>query len=319
MLLDEAMTAKPPSQSGSDGGETPTPVRVDTGDQPADILRFALDAFSEGGAALATLVDIRGGAARALGSHVAIAADGRFCGYVSGGCVEAAVASEALIAIADGRDRSVIYGDGSPFFDIVLPCGGGITVAIHVLRDVEPLRRILEQVAGRVPAALRYSPETQSLELSQCPQRTCWQDAEFVTVYRPVTRVVISGMSAEAEAVARLATTSRWDVVLHTGCEQDLAVMMDAFTAVVLLHHDLDAEEHVLDAATASSVFYVGALGSTRTHYQRSQRMKARGFSRQDIDRIKAPIGMFGPTRDATTLALSVVADIAASRLAVFG
>lgn len=319
MLLDEVMTAQPPWQSGNDGDGVSTPVRVDVGDQPADILRFALDAFDKGSVALATLVDIRGGAARALGSHVAIAADGRFCGYVSGGCVEVAVASEALVAMAEGKDRSVTYGDGSPFFDIVLPCGGGITVAIHVLRDAEPLRRILDRVAGRVSAALRYSLETQSLELSECPQRTCWQGAEFVTVYRPATRVIISGMSMEAEAVARLATTSRWDVVLPNGFEGDLASMIDAFTAVVLLHHDLDAEERVLDAATVSSAFYVGALGSTRTHRQRSERMKARGFARQDIDRIKAPIGMFGPTRDATTLALSVVADIAASRLAAYG
>ncbi|MDP9837017.1 xanthine dehydrogenase accessory factor [Neorhizobium huautlense] len=319
MLLEEAVTAQPSSQSGDDSSNVSTPVRVDVGDQPADILRFALDAFDRGGVALATLVEIRGGAARALGSHVAIAADGRFCGYVSGGCVEAAVASEALVAIAEGADRNVTYGDGSPFFDIVLPCGGGITVAIHVLRDAEPLRRILDQVAGRVPAALRYSPETQSLELSDCPQRTCWQGAEFVTVYRPVTRVIICGMSIEAEAVARLAKTSRWDVVLPNGFEGDLASMIDGFTAVVLLHHDLDAEERVLDAATASSAFYVGALGSARTHLQRSDRMQKRGFSRQDIDRIKAPIGIFGPTRDATALALSVMADIAASRLAAYG
>mgnify|MGYP004723231373 FL=1 len=95
--------------------------------------------------------------------------------------------------------------------------------------------------------------------------------------------------------------------------------MRDAFTAVVLLHHDLDAEARVLDAATTSPAFYVGALGSTRTHYQRSERMQKRGFSRQDIDRIKAPIGMLGPTRDATALALSVMADIAASRLPAYG
>jgi xanthine dehydrogenase accessory factor len=55
--------------------------------------------LAKGGVALATLVEIRGGAARALGSHVAVAADGRFCGYVSGGCIEAAVASEALDAM----------------------------------------------------------------------------------------------------------------------------------------------------------------------------------------------------------------------------
>lgn len=319
MLLDEDVNTKTPSRSGKGAGGVPTPARVDVSDMPVDILRFAFDAFKEGGVALATLVDIRGGAARALGSHVAIAADGRFCGYVSGGCVEAAVASEALIAISEGRDRLVTYGDGSPFFDIVLPCGGGITVAIHVLRTAEPLGGVFDRLADRVPTALRYSRDTQSLEISECPQRSCWQGAEFVTVYRPATRVVISGMSTEAEAVARLAASSRWVVVVQDGFEQDLSGMMDAFTAVVLLHHDLDAEERILDAATASSAFYVGALGSTRTHHRRSERMQKRGFSRQDIDRIKAPIGIFGPTRDATALALSVVADIAASRLVAYG
>lgn len=49
--------------------------------------------------------------------------DGLSCGLVPGGCVEAAVAAEAIEAIRAGSDRMLVLGDGSKFFDIVLPCG----------------------------------------------------------------------------------------------------------------------------------------------------------------------------------------------------
>ncbi|MCA2406798.1 XdhC family protein (plasmid) [Rhizobium leguminosarum bv. viciae 248] len=295
----------------------PIPIRASSTDDPAELLRFAIDAHGLGAAALATLVDIRGGAARALGAHMAVAADGRFCGYVSGGCVEAAVASEALLAMAEGRDRTVKFGDGSPFFDIVFPCGGGITVAIHVLKDVGALQHVLDRLERRQAAGLAYSPERQTLEPVDPLSRACWLERDFLDVYRPRTRVVLSGRTIEAQAVARLAEVSGYDVIIN-GQDEDAADTIDPFTAVVLLHHDLDAEAVILEAALHSPAFYIGALGSTRTHHRRVERLTAMGFRRDNIGRIKAPIGMFGPTRDATSLALSVLADIAAARLVAY-
>jgi xanthine dehydrogenase accessory factor len=297
----------------------PIPVRASLTDDPAELLRFAIDAHSLGAAALATLVDIRGGAARSLGAHVAVAADGRFCGYVSGGCVEAAVASEALLAMAHGRDRTVKFGDGSPFFDIVLPCGGGISVAIHILKDVGALRHVLERLERRQAAGLAYSPERQTLEPVDPLPRACWLERDFVTVYRPRTRVVLSGQTIEAQAVARLAEASGYDVIVRGQGEGGrVAADIDPFTAVVLLHHELDAEAAILETALRSPGFYIGALGSTRTHRRRVERLRAMAFEQDDIGRIKAPIGMFGPTRDATSLALSVLADVAAARLVAY-
>ncbi|MGX9993165.1 XdhC family protein (plasmid) [Rhizobium sp. Z1P35] len=297
----------------------PIPVRASSTDDPAELLRFAIDAHGLGAAALATLVDIRGGAARALGAHMVVAADGRFCGYVSGGCVEAAVASEALLAMAQGRDRMVKFGDGSPFFDIVLPCGGGISVAIHVLKDVAALRHVLERLERRQAAGLAYSPERQALEPVEPLPRTCWLERDFLTVYRPRTRVLISGQTIEAQAVVRLAEASGYDVIaVPPGGVRPVADIIDPFTAIVLLHHELDAEAAILETALASPGFYIGALGSTRTHRRRVERLRAMPFRRDDIARIKAPIGMFGPTRDATSLALSVLADIAAARLVAY-
>ena len=116
-------------------------------DDPETILNYAAERFEKDGkSALVTLVDIRGGSARPLGAQMAVGVDGGYCGYVSGGCTEAAVAAEAVDAMKRGADRFLLLGEGSTFFDIQLPCGGGITLAIHVLKDVGPLRRVLDSL-----------------------------------------------------------------------------------------------------------------------------------------------------------------------------
>lgn len=295
----------------------PTPVRQLITDTNADILAFAVEAFAQGEVAIATLVDIRGGAARALGSHVVVAADGRFCGYVSGGCVEAAVAAEALLALGEGRDRTVMFGDGSPFIDIVLPCGGGITVLIHILREITSITAVLDSLKKRRAVGLRYVATTQLLYPVE-PSLVGWVDGDFVTTYQPVTRLIISGDTVEALTTARLAEVLGYDVrMTGTATHGQLTRDIDAFTAVILLHHDLDQEQNILNIAVGSAAFYIGALGSRRTHTLRIDRLKDKGLNECELSRIKAPIGIFGPTRDASSLALSVLADVAASRLTI--
>lgn len=298
----------------------PTPVRAMSSDDPRDILQFAVKAYREGPVALVTLVDIRGGAARALGSQVVVTADGRFSGYVSGGCVEAAVAAEALLAMETQSDRMVSFGDGSPFLDIVLPCGGGIAVAIHVLRSVDIIEHVLQSLAQRKSAGLKYEPERQTLTSIEPPERAGVKDGNVYLVYRPVTRVIISGQENETESVRKLAVASGYDVIPpeQSECSTELNEQIDAYTAVILLHHDLDQERKVLDIALQSSAFYIGTLGSLNTHRRRIEGLSRSGYIASEIDRITAPIGIFGPARDAATLGLSILADIAARRLKTY-
>ncbi len=65
--------------------------------------------------------------------------------------------------MGSGRDREIRYGEGSPWFDIVLPCGGGITLTLHKLRSAQPLLAVLNRLEQRKPAGLRYDPQAQSL------------------------------------------------------------------------------------------------------------------------------------------------------------
>ncbi|MGP3593672.1 XdhC family protein [Vagococcus sp. WN89Y] len=290
-----------------------TPEQSFLTDDRQAILRFAVEALTSGmDAALVTLVEIHGGAARALGAQMVVREDGSYCGFVSGGCVEAAAAFEALAVIASGEDRCVRYGEGSPWFDIVLPCAGGITLSIHKLRSAQPLLAVLNSLAQREAAGLRYCPRTQTLQRVTPGVKTGWQHGTFITTYSPGVRVMVYGRSIEAQTTAALAQAAGYDVV---PLDDTTSQAIDADSAVLLLWHDLERELPVLQAALAARPFYIGALGSERTHARRVEKLQAQGFSQQAINRIKAPIGIFPKARDARSLALSVLADVAAARL----
>lgn len=291
-----------------------TPQAAFLTDDSRDVLRFAREALACGmEAALVTLVEIEGGAARPPGAQMAVREDGQYCGFVSGGCVEAAVAVEALEVIRSGQDRTVRYGAGSPWFDIVLPCGGGISLCIHKLRSARPLQAVLEALEQRQPAALRYSPASQTLQMLPGYARTGWRDGLFEQGFRPGVRVMIYGRSVEAQATALLAEAAGYEV--QRCADAATLPTADADTAVILLWHDPERELPVLQAALAAKPFYIGALGSNRTHQKRTQRLRERGWRQADIDRINAPIGLFPRARDARSLALSVLAEVAAARL----
>lgn len=287
-------------------------------DDAIDILDFAARSMMEGhAAALVTLVEIHGGAARAIGAQMAVREEGLYCGFISGGCTEAAVAAEAMIALQKGLDRNLRLGEGSPFFDIVLPCGGGITLAIHVLRDAALLSHALAALQNRVPVRLRYHAGSQALFFEPGEGKTGWDDGGFVRAYRPRGRLVLGGSGIEASTVAQVAAASGYEVLLLERGQVPANDQLDRDTAVALLFHDIDREVAVLERALTSDAFYIGALGSRHTHEKRCAVLRQHGYGDADLVRIKAPIGIFDKARDARTLALSVVADIAQARLQV--
>lgn len=295
----------------------PMPRRAFLTDDCEAILRFAAEGVEHRvGSALVTLVDIRGGAARAIGAQMAVHGDGAFCGFVSGGCTEAAVAAEAVEAIARGTDRYLRLGEGSRFFDIILPCGGGIQLAIHVLRDTLVVRNVLAHMAQRRRVNLRYDPAKQRLDTDAKPVPSGWDDGIFVRTYRPKARLLLCGRGIELATTSKVAAAAGFETVTYDSeqiTKPDLGDI-DADTAVALLYHDIDLERAVLQTALAAEPFYIGALGSSRTHARRCEALWALGHTRKETDRIKAPIGLFPRARDANSLALSVLAEIAAIR-----
>lgn len=85
---------------------------------------------------------------------------------------------------------------------------------------------------------------------------------------------------------------------------------LDARTAVVTLTHDPKLDDPALIAALKSSAFYVGALGSRKTHAARVERLKAAGFADAEIARIHGPVGLDIGAVSPAEIAVSVMAQI---------
>jgi xanthine dehydrogenase accessory factor len=92
-------------------------------------------------------------------------------------------------------------------------------------------------------------------------------------------------------------------------------VGLDAQTAVVTLSHDPKLDDPALVAALRSSAFYIGALGSTRTHAKRVERLTAAGLG-DAIGRIHAPIGLDLGGRSPVEIAVSILAQVIQLRYA---
>lgn len=291
------------------------PFRAFVTDDAEQILRFALDGFERCAAsALVTLVNVRGGAARSPGAQMAVHGDGAFCGFVSGGCTEAAVAAEALAAMAIGEDRFLHLGEGSKFFDIVLPCGGAITLFIHVVRDAGPLVAVLHALSGRAPVMLAIDTCQQLIAVPDGIPATGWSDDIFRRMFWPRTRLIVCGRGIESDITARLGETAGFEVIAPETPAAFNEASIDPYTAVVLLYHDVDYELPILRAALDRMPFYIGALGSSKTHSKRLEALQAGGYGEDVANRIHAPIGLV-KAKDAQTLGLSILAEIAASRI----
>ena len=86
--------------------------------------------------------------------------------------------------------------------------------------------------------------------------------------------------------------------------------MFDEWTAAVLLFHEHDWEIRLLKRILKSDCFYVGALGSRKTHASRVTALKEHGIADSEIDRIRGPIGLPIASRSPNEIAVSILGEI---------
>ena len=155
----------------------------------------------------------------------------------------------------------------------------------------------------------------------------------FLTVQTPPVRVVIIGAVHISQALAPMAKGLDLDVIIidpRTAfatperfpdvpllAEWPDAVLpeigIDAYTAVVALTHDPKIDDPALEASLRSECFYIGALGSRKTHERRVERMTASGFTETDLARIHAPIGLDIGAVSPAEIAVSILGEIIAT------
>jgi xanthine dehydrogenase accessory factor len=273
---------------------------------PVDALRLIERGQFEGvPGVLITLVAIEGSSSRAIGTQMAVLADGRQVGSFSGGCIERAIAAEALDVLASSIPRTVRYGSGSPYIDVRLPCGGGIDLLFTPRPDPVAICAVLALLDARQPARLALGDHIQH--------------------YAPGLRLVALGHGEDLTALVRLARAYGVDVAAWTPLADGLAdiginplvtrthlpaIASDRWTAIVFVFHDHDWEELLLPQALALPAFYYGAVGSQRTHRARIERLRAAGVPADRIDALRGSIGLIPGTRDPATLALSILAEL---------
>jgi xanthine dehydrogenase accessory factor len=299
-----------------------------------DVLAF-VEAELAGGrqAALVTITSLDGPFSRPLGAQLAVAGDKRFAGSISGGCLEQALTEEAQIAMKEGTNRTLRYGEGSPYIDVRLPCGGGIELYVDVSVDRTILSRAVALGRARKAFSLYFDPKSKrsTLRLAEDPIRP--GAGEFERRYEPRMRIVLAGRGWEIVAMSQLARTADAEIVVAS---QERATLdfcrpyadqliplttpksvpklpLDQHTAVACLFHEHEWEAALLLDALRSPAFYVGALGSRQTHARRVETLEALGAGPDDIARLKGPIGLFA-SHDPRSLAVSALAEIVAVR-----
>ncbi len=302
------------------------------------------------GVALATVVETWGSAPRPTGSQLAISAGAEMVGSVSGGCVEGAVAAEALAALEDGAPRLLDYGvSDEEAFAVGLACGGRIRVLVEPVGVGQgPTPDLLAQLAAaraaRTPAVYAVRPQDWQRRLITGPGDPLWGAAQaalvadrsgfadewFLGVHNPPLRLAVVGAVHIAQALVPMARLAGYDVAVVDPREAfasaarfpdtslshdwpDAALTefgLDSRTAVVTLTHDPKLDDPAIEAALRAEVFYLGCLGSSRTHAKRVERLRAAGFAAAEIARIHAPIGADIGAKAPAEIAVAILAQI---------
>lgn len=315
--------------SGKDPRPLP-PLRTNFA-EPADVLSFLNKTNLAGDAcALIIVTGTHGGGVRAPGAIAGISERGECAGYISNGCVDADMFSQAKDAIRDGKTRTVRYGAGSPYMDIRLPCGGAVDLMIIPNPDPKKIADFSSDLQMRQSIGFRVSLE-KGLEsnLDQNPQ-TGWIEEKFYVRCDPKIRLRIAGRGTEPIALMRAAHALDFDVLLQSpdsdrleaakalGYQSERLISSDlipksnddAHTAFILMFHDHDWETDLLIDALKGPAFYIGALGGRKTHQARCEALLAAGILETDINRIRGPIGLVPSVRNASFLAVSVLAEV---------
>jgi xanthine dehydrogenase accessory factor len=152
----------------------------------------------------------------------------------------------------------------------------------------------------------------------------------FLTVQVPPARILVIGAVHITQALAPMARVAGFDmtivdprtafatperfpdVPLIADWPQNVipSLGLDRYTAIACFTHDPKIDDPALEAALAADCFYLGALGSRKTHGKRVERLKEKGFRDDQIARIRAPVGVDIGAVSPAEIAVSVLAEI---------
>lgn len=290
--------------------------------------------------ALARVVETWGSAPRRPGAAMLVSEDGAVAGSVSGGCIEGAVITEARDCLESGERRVLEFGvDAETAWSVGLSCGGRITVLVQPFNPASGVGASWMEALGEGRPLEIRTPLGAGQERIREPDRDSKTGPEgevFVHVVPRQARLLIVGGADIATHLTAMASRldfeitvldpravftdpARFDVApasLLTAWPQEVLddFAPDEETCIVLLTHDPKVDDPVLHAVRHRPVRYVGALGGRKTQRERADRLRAAGFSDEEIARIRGPVGLDIGARDPSEIAVSILAELVAVR-----
>jgi len=177
--------------------------------------------------------------------------------------------------------------------------------------------------------------ERANVELALRLDKPITTDAEagprvFYQPFNPPLRLVLVGAVHIAQPLSVIATLAGYEVIIvdprsafaaserFPGVKLDRAwpdealesLGLDQRCAVVTLTHDPKLDDAALGVALRSDAFFIGCLGSTKTHAARRRRLAKAGFSESNLDRLQGPVGLPIGSRSPAEIAVSVLAQV---------
>lgn len=286
-----------------------------------ELLPF-LDRHSDQPIAIAIVVETWGSSPRPAGSMMAVTASGQVAGSVSGGCVEGAVIETAHEVLRTGVARELEFSELKPedVWAVGLSCGGRIQVLV-VPADDPAMREARDRAARREPFGLRI--EGTRVDVTAEPASLNYPAPERLVVVGGVhiaiplvafakelgfETILIEPRTSFADPARFPVPPDRieagWPGVVLEG------LGVDASTYAVLLTHDPKIDDQALRLLLRSPAAYIGCLGSRTTQAQRRERLRAEGFTEEEVARIRGPVGLSIGAKTPAEIAISIVAEI---------
>ena len=170
----------------------------------------------------------------------------------------------------------------------------------------------------------------QAMQDDRCKIYEIGERQIFIEVFNPPLRMLVVGAVHIAQPLSRMATVAGYDVTVidprasFATDERFPGITLngewpddgmrdldpDRRTAVVTLTHDPKLDDPGIEVALKSDAFYIGALGSRKTHAARVERLTAAGFSKTQIARIHAPVGLSIGSVSPAEIAVSILAQV---------
>lgn len=286
-------------------------------------------------AALATLYKVEGSAPRGPGAQMLFTPSPGggidASGYFSGDCIEGDVAGHAAQVLVDGQPRRLHYGQGSPWIDIRLRCGGALYVLVERIDPAsDAAGALLRHARDRRPCTWATDGTAASVDKSAGPLLE-FSETPFGLRRRfdPPRRLIVSGGDPGALAVARLAALARFETILvrpngpaagppfpvsdylrEAPADALTRLGVDRWTAYLGATHE---DEHDLGgclAALRGGAGYVGMIGARSRAAGRKAALAAAGATAEQLARLRLSPGITGLGKAPWEVATGVVAEI---------